>query len=233
MHAKQSYERARAYMQEYTGEFGDELLSFFPEDLIFKSCTTQKDTIDRNYKFYLGVDVGGLGEDMSSFEILKKVNRDLVVHQDSITTRRNYTTDTIKKIKDLEEDYKFKKIGIDNAGIGAGVFHSLLLEDHIKRKIVGLNNASKDLDRDGKKKATLLKEDMYMLLRAMLEQGKVRLLNDDKVIHSLRSVQQELVVGADGKKRLRIFGNDTHITEGLVRACWLAMQDKTLNIWAS
>jgi len=222
----------REFMQEYLGEFIDELLSFFPEELIDKVCTAYKDTIDHNYKFFLGVDVGGLGDDCSTFEIVKKVNKELIVQQDSIITRRTYTTDTIKKIRDLEEDYKFRKIGIDNGGIGAGVFHSLLFEDSIKRKILGLNNASKDLNRDGTKRATLIKEDMYMLLRALMEQGKVRLLNDEKVKHSLMSMQQEIVESADGKKRLRIFGSDSHICEGLVRACWIAKQDKTLNIYA-
>ena len=56
-------------------------------------------------------------------------------------------------------------------------------------------------------------------------------MNDEDLIESLKSVQYEYVISENKKTRLRIFGRYTHIAEGLIRAAYLAYQDKTLNIW--
>jgi hypothetical protein len=61
-----------------------------------------------------------------------------------------------------------------------------------------------------------------------MEQGKISLLEDDDLKASLRSVQYEYVTGENKKTTLRIFGNDTHIAEGIIRAVWLANK-KTIN----
>jgi len=118
-------------------------------------------------------------------------------------------------------------------GLGAGVLDPLLKESSVRDKVVGLNNASKELTSDGKKKATLLKEDMYFTLLSLMEQGKIKLLNDDNLMLSLRSVQYEYVSKPGQITKLRVFGSYTHIVEGLIRACWLAVQDNSLDLWAS
>ena len=51
-----------------------------------------------------------------------------------------------------------------------------------------------------------------------MERGAIKLLNDDDVIASLRSIQYEYVVKEGQQTKLRIFGAYTHITEGLIRA---------------
>lgn len=84
------------------------------------------------------------------------------------------------------------------------------------------------MDHLGEKKRALLKEDMYMNLLAMMEKGKIKLLDDDEVKLSLRSVQYEYVSEPGKPTKIRIFGNYTHIAEGLIRAAWLANQ-KHLN----
>lgn len=222
---------AREYAQEYLGRFVEELLSFFPEELIERACILEKKGFRKEFKHYLGVDVGGLGEDKSTFEIISKISSERLEQADSQITRRKYTTETTRKILELEAVYKFKKIGIDNAGIGAGVFHPLLFETSTKNKIVGLQNAQKNLDKEGKRKATLLKEDMYCLMKALMEQGKLLLLRDEEVINSLRNMQQEILISPNQKSRLRIFGSNSHVTEGIVRGVWVAYEDKSLNIF--
>ena len=67
---------------------------------------------------------------------------------------------------------------------------------------------------------------MYNNLRMLMEKGYIQLLDDDEVKASLRSIHAEHdpVTG-----RLKIWGLDTHITEGIIRAAWLANQ-KHLNL---
>ena len=71
----------------------------------------------------------------------------------------------------------------------------------------------------------ILKEDLYENLVRLMEQGKIKLLDDEEVIMSLQSVQFEIVNG-----KVRYFGNYSHITEGLIRSAWCT-QDKSLNIY--
>jgi len=96
-------------------------------------------------------------------------------------------------------------------------------KDETKRKTVALNNASRDIDREGKKHKRILKEDMYMNLQVLMENGIIQLLDDEEIRASLSSIQHD-----DGK----IFGAYSHITEGIIRAAWLAVKGKNLNsIW--
>lgn len=222
------------YAQEYLGMFLDDLLRLFSDELIKQSCILKRR--EGGGRFYLGVDVGGLGEDLSTFEIFDKVSERRIEQRDNLTTKRTYVTDTVKKILMLERGYKFKLIGIDNGGLGVGVFHPLLKESAIRHKVIGLNNAQKDLDRDGKKKTSLLKEDMYFLTQSLMEQKILFLLDDDAIIESLMSIQYELVIDENKKTKYRIYGSDngkyTHITEGIIRAVYLAFSDKSLKVWA-
>ena len=59
----------------------------------------------------------------------------------------------------------------------------------------------------------------------------VKLLKDDELIQSLKSVQYEYMVKRGEKTELRIFGNYTHIVEGLIRAAWCAKEDNKLKLF--
>jgi len=222
---------SREYMQEYLGMFVNEILSYFTEEMIQKICVLKRQPIQHELRHYLGIDVGGLGADKSSFEIIKKISNDRLEQVENLTTKRTYLTETTAKIIELQNLWDFKQIGIDNQGIGAGPFHFLLNDLATRRKIVGLNNSEKPLDKDGKKHTTLLKEDMYEITKAMMEQNRLFLLDDDSVKSSLRSIQQELIVSETGRSVLRIHGRDSHIAEGIIRATYLAVLDKQGNLW--
>ena len=123
-----------------------------------------------------------------------------------------------------------KQIGIDagSGSLGVGILDFLLREPRVNRRVIALNNRSRDLDKYGEKKRSLLGEDMYQIMKMMMERGILKLLNDDQVRLSLKSVQYEYITTPSKKSTLRIFGKDTHIVEGLKRAAWLANQ-KNLN----
>ena len=89
-----------------------------------------------------------------------------------------------------------------------------------KNKVVPLNNASRETGRRGEKSKRILKEEMYIELQVRMEKNKIKLLDDDEVMASLASIQVD-----DGK----IFGSNSHIVEGIIRALWLG-KDKSLNI---
>lgn len=211
------------YAQEYLGEFVDELQQFFPTELI-KSCMTRRRGPRGKGAYYLGVDVARMGGDESTFEIVE-ILADRVVHIENQFELDMRITDSIRRILRLEELYKFKKIYIDDGGMGVGVLDSLLEQNETKRKVEGINNAKRIIDRDGNKK-TLMKEALYLNLLHLMEKGKIELLSDPEIMESLKSVQYEYT--DEGK--MKIFGKYTHIVEGLVRACW-CVKTKGLNIW--
>jgi hypothetical protein len=222
---KKSMSKLR-YAQEYLGQFVEKLMQFFPDDLILQCMNgVRREAITPNREYYLGVDVAAMGKDESTFEIIDRIGDDLK-HVENLVTTRTYLQDTVKKIIELNSKYDFKKIFIDDGGVGVGVFEQLLFEPSTKRKVVAINNSSRSLDKDDNKKKKLLKNDLYNNLLRLMEQGKISLLDDTEIYQSLKSVQFEYTdIG-----EFRIFGNYTHIVEGLIRASWCT-NDKSLNLW--
>ena len=218
------------YAQQYLAQFTDELKRLFSDELIDKCCTIKRGEA-RAGKYYLGMDIAGMGEDLSTFEIISKIDNEQFDQVENITTSKTYTTETSKKALDLHEIYNFKKIGVDSGGLGFGVFSELLYEPKTKDRVVELNNSSRAKDsQDGK--AKLLKEEMYITLLMLMQKGFIKLLDDDELKYSLKTIQWENVIREGADTRKRIFGKDTHIAEGLIRAVRLAYQDKSLNLFA-
>lgn len=219
------------YAQEYIGEFIDELRQFFPDELI-KKCMTQKRRLkiepDRTY--FLGVDVARMGSDEATYQVIDRISKEQLIHIENIITKKQYLNEVTDKILNLDSTYDFKSIYIDDGGIGVGVFDYLLSNPQTKRKVVAINNRARPLDQNEQHKKKILKEDLYNNLLGLMERGEVALLEDDEIFQSFKSVQFEYTMKAGALTTLRIFGNYTHIVEGLIRACF-CNRDKRLNIW--
>jgi len=166
-----------------------------------------------------------MGRDTSTWEILDGTNKELIEQVENITKKSTRTPERVDTTLKLERTFRFKKIGVDDGGLGSGDFGYLLANSATRRKTVGLNNASRDINRDGTKRKKLLKEDMYNNLLALMEHKQIKLLKEDSIFESLRSVQFEITSG-----KAKYFGEDTHIAEGLIRAAWL-VRNKGLNIY--
>jgi hypothetical protein len=227
------------YVQEYLGEFVDELMQFFPTELIKKCMILQRSSLifsplgevvipvkSLGVNRFLGVDVARMGSDESVLISVERINRDRVKMIDMEITTKTLLTETILRIKETDKKYDFKKIYIDDGGMGVGVFDPLISDEQTKRKIVGINNATRSIDKENKRKKKLLKEDLYTNLLRLMEQGKVELFDEPEIMLSLKSIQYE---NTDDKS-MKIYGNYSHITEALVRSCWW-VKDKTLNIY--
>jgi hypothetical protein len=218
------------YTQEYLGEFVDALMQFFPDELIKKCMRAQRPPHVSKTDYYLGVDLARMGEDESTFEIVRVGNDKRLYHVESQVTTRTLLSESTKHIIELNKIYNFQKIFIDDEGIGVGVFDHLLSEESTKRITIPINNSQRVLDNEEKKRTRLLKEDLYNNLLRLMELGEIDLLEDPEIFMSLKSVQYEYTSDTRGKVHLKIFGSYTHIAEGLIRACW-CVKYKPLNIW--
>tara|TARA_Y100000034_G_scaffold29397_1_gene35408 strand:+ start:7672 stop:9003 length:1332 start_codon:yes stop_codon:yes gene_type:complete len=215
-----------AYAQEYMGQPLNDLKQVFPDKLLKQvMCLQRPSHIQAKRQYFLGQDIAGMGRDLSTWEILDGTDKQKIRQMESITKRHTQTPERVNLTDSLEQKYNFKKIGIDDGGIGSGDFGYLLINPSTRRKVISLNNASRDIERDGSRRKKLLKEDMYTNLLAMMEHKQIKLLTDEDIFHSLRSVQFETERG-----KTRFYGNDTHIAEGLIRAAWL-VRTKPLNIY--
>ncbi len=227
-HTKEFLEKAKkrlsklAYAQEFMAVFTDELRRLFDDDWIKKICTGKRNPNwmrNKNYDYYMGVDVAGFGKDDCTYEEFEKDTMKFLRQIENIIEKRNFTTDTSKKVIQLNRIYDNKGIGVDDGGPGFGVYSELMNCDETKGITEPLNNASRSIDDEGEKSKKLLKEEMYINLQVLMENGMIQLLDDDEVIASLASIQHD-----DGK----IFGAYSHITEGIIRAVWMATKDKDL-----
>lgn len=219
------------YAQEYLGLFSDDVNQFYPDELIQELCCLER--MKRRGDKFAGIDCAGFGEDKSTIEIFDKDRYDNLNQVENIILKNTYTTQLSDKILDLDKIYDFKGIGVDDGGVGFGVFSELMNIEETKRKTEALNNSRRPIDREGKKSKTLLKEEMHNNLKTLMIRRKIRFLNDDNIKNSLKSIQWEVVRKENQEPRTRIFGRDSHIAEGIVRAVQMATQSKNLNIWIS
>ena len=213
------------FAQEYEAEFLDQLQQFFSKDLI-DSCIIPPNLPSFVGGHFLGVDFAGYGGDENAFVTL--VNKDKKSYVSEYETSEKVSAwETVNKVIRLNEQHNYKKIGVDDGGLGTPILDFLLEHNKLRRKVIGLNNAKRNIDKDGKVK-TLMKNDMYGNLKMMMEQGLIKIPDSEDIIRSLLSIQIE--INEETKKEI-IFGKYSHITEALIRAAWL-VKSKGLNIMA-
>jgi len=212
------------FCQEYEAEFLDSLQQFFSRELIESCFSEDKLTDGRNY---LGVDFAGHGGDPNAFASVEN-KKDITFIVNTETTENQKAWETVKKIINLHKHYNYRKIGVDDGGLGSPILDYMLTHNSLKRRAVGLNNASRDIDANGRTKQ-LKGIEMYSNLKIMMEQGILKFSQkNDELIRSLTSIQY--VVDKD-TKAIKIHGKYDHIAEALKRATWL-VKSKGLNIMA-
>lgn len=226
-HKKETLTKAR-YAQMYKGEFVDELRQFIPDELIKKICVLKRrKQIIKGRDYYYGCDVARMDRDEFSHEIIDKIKQNNLEHVENIVTRNKPIPESTRKIIELNLQYNFIKELIDSGGMGITVCDLLREDSANKRKVVEINNASRIYNKEeGKKK--IIKEELYNNLKKLMQREEIKLLDDDEVKASLKSIQAE---HHKETGRLKIWGSYSHIAEGLIRAAWGA-KDKSLNIFA-
>jgi len=218
------------YAQEYLAEFTDEWNQLFPTKLIKQCMKFMEWNLKRDIRpasqFYLGIDVARYGGHENAFAFVETHHKEIRCVKVDVTERVS-TTDTSGRAEIYDNAWNFKRIGIDDSGVGGGVTDQL--QDKLgKRRVIALNNASQRIQIEGEeKKRGIFKEDMYSNLLKLMEIGKIDFVNDLNLLRSLKSIIYEYSEGG----KLRIFGNYSHITEALVRAVWCATKMKGLSLY--
>lgn len=205
------------YAQEYLGEFIDDYRQLFSTELI-KKCAgfiewSFEKEYDRSKRYYMGVDVARYGGDENAFVIAEMDNKKMIKIVKVITSTRKPLTDTIGHIKKLHDKFGFRKIFIDDGGIGGGLTDVLI--ESLGRVVVGLNNAKRSVDKEQHQKG-ILKEDLYSNALLLMEAGKINMINDVQLMGSLKNVTFEYT----SDKNIKISGRKSHCAEAFVRACW-------------
>ena len=212
------------FCQEYEAEFLDSLMQFFPRELIVECFSEQRLINARNF---LGVDFAGHGGDPNAFVSVENSGKVSFIFETELIEEQK-AWETVNHIIRLTEQHKYKKIGVDDGGLGSPILDYMLTHNSLKRKAVGLNNAKREINADGQTKQ-LQGIEMWANMKIMMEQGLVKFSeDDDELIRSLTSVQY--VVEKD-TKRILIHGKYDHAGEAAKRALWL-VKCKGLNIMA-
>lgn len=150
--------------EEYLAKFIDESDSFFPLRLIerfFSKNINERDMPLPNCDYFMGCDPASVGLDSTVLVILEKhANWTAVVKY--IETKET-TMETAGRIKKLNELWKFKKIIIDQTGLGTGMVEFLIQE---KLPVEGIHQTNK------------IKEDMYNNLKMQMTTGLLSIYDD-------------------------------------------------------
>ena len=214
------------YQQEYLGLFVGGIQRLFSDKLIENCCRLSRGLMSSPLdNRFLGIDVARMGGDETVLCSVKRINRNNLIMFDLVIPESQTLTDTARLILHEDRKYNYKKIYIDDGGLGVGVFDILLEDRQTRNKIVGLNNARKDIDKenwDKNRKKSINKVNFYTNLQVLMEKGEIQLLDIPELKHSLRSMQYD-----DSEGQMKIFGNYSHIAEALVRAAWCT-KDKSL-----
>jgi hypothetical protein len=211
-HKKKTLTKAR-YAQMYLGEFVDELRQFFPDELIKHRCIGKRRAMQPG-NYYLGCDVARFDKDEFTFEILDRVDKNNLIHVENIVTNNVPIPESTRRIISLNKVYNFKKEYIDSGGMGITVCDLLRESPENRKKVIEINNATRIYNvEEGRK--IIKKEELYHNLKRLMEKGEITLLDDDEVKASLKCIQAE-----HNKEtgKLKIWGEDSHIVEGLIRA---------------
>lgn len=218
------------YAQEYLAIPSENVRQIFPDKLIAKVMTASRPgTIEANKEYICGVDPAGLGQDEGSISIFDDQDN-MFIQVEHEVTKKLYTTQTTKRIVELEKLYNFKKIYVDDGGVGFGVFSELLNSDETKYKTVPLNNSARPLDFKDEKRKKILYEDMIFNLLTMMERGEIKLLTDSEIRESLKSYKFEY---HEKTKKLIITSNYNHPVQSIMRAAFHKQQkDLKLRIYS-
>ncbi len=214
------------YAQEYLGEFIDEFQQYFSTALIKKCMTFMRWNFKEDYKtglrYYYGHDYAGPGKDENASVIAEMNGKKLKIIEPT-TDDEPDTHKTNCKIVFIDSKFKFRKLFVDSGGFGCGPTDELT--NLLGRRVVGLDNSKKTIDKEGRK-GKIFKEDLYSNAKSMMERGEIDIINSTKLLSSLRSMTFEY----SEDRNIKIKGKKSHLAEAFVRACW-AVKEKGLNIY--
>ena len=221
----------KQFKQEYEGQFVEDLQDFFPDEYCKPTLIQQRIQYERQNKvFTIGVDIGRMGGDRTVFTIFERME-ELLVMREKIIWDEAYLDRIAQHIIDLDQQYNFARIYLDNGGIGIGVYDTLVGTPGFgKKRVKGINNAEKivEYNPDGTERRTkIMKEEIYANLLFLMMKKKILLFDDGDIWLSLKGAQFEYINQRGGAmmKIEHVDHNQSHLTESIVRAA-MFMREK-------
>lgn len=206
----------RMYKVHYEGEFDEDACKYFPKEILMRQVKIKPlslKTIKPAGNYYLGIDPALAGRSKAAFavsEIISNKQINLIYGEEYIKTSM---MDLRNKTDELHKKIKFRKLFVDNGGLGQG-FVDIIREEipGLKYKVRELNNNSASLGVN-----RIFKEDLYSNALRLLEMGYLNIADDPILIKGLLDVEideEEKIIGTD-------------MSEAAVRALW-ASKEKSL-----
>jgi hypothetical protein len=220
------------FRTEYCAEFIEDQDAFFGYELIEnckdKSLGWDNNQVEPGYTYYLGADIARLGQDSTCFTILKVKDQRAVV--DRIIEIPKATLDiVIDKICELIDYYKFKRVFVDETGLGAGVTDMLAKRYNLPKLQTGsqISKFAKTVDYGDKivgvKFTIQSKLDMFGNLKTLMQTGRIKYPGHPKLISQLRDFRYELTENMNVKLHHSTYGFDDFVDS-------LALAAKEVNI---
>jgi hypothetical protein len=160
------------WRQEYLGEFVESEDAYLPMSIVRPCVADDSEALGDEYtgECYLGVDVARGGRDRSVFMSIDDEGRVF----DLEATANQPLTDDVGRIKRLNDRYGYAAIHIDENAIGGGV----------------VDFAAEDLGHvEAVPFSTKKKQQMYQTLKKRLEDGDLRLPDNDRLIDELTALK--------------------------------------------
>ena len=163
---------------EIFGNFVEDRDVYFKQELV-ESCIGEYGMGFAHPKseFYLGVDFARMGEDETVMIVIEKDMHGGIRVNFIEDLRHTKLTEAVGRIKMLNDKYNFVKIYLDETGLGAGPTDMLV--ESFGTVVEGITFTTKS------------KMDMYSNLKKLMEQGKLKIPNNKKLIYQLLDLRYE------------------------------------------
>jgi phage FluMu gp28-like protein len=166
------------YKQEVQGEFIEEADVFITRELFLSCCEDIPDKLqpDIDKDYYLGVDIARYGTDETVFTVgeVTAEGELSIIHLEA--TSKKELTDTAGRVINLHKQFNFKKIFVDETGLGAGAVDMLHEQDI---PVVPITFTLKD------------KADMYRNFKWCFEKKLIKLPPNIKLINQTTNLIYE------------------------------------------
>lgn len=194
---RQIGEQSLEFRTEYGAEFIADQDNYFGFELIEK-CIYDVHTLfapEPEKSYYLGLDVARYGSDSTVLTIIEK-GADNIPHKVVNLREINKASldEVIEDVYSLQQVWKFKKIYVDETGLGAGVLDLLKKRMGEQSKSIPTSSKIQYTSRDivvGVTFTIKSKLDIYSHLKVLMEQGRMLFPNNKRLIFQLRDFKYE------------------------------------------
>lgn len=215
------------FRTECCAEFIEDQDSFFSYELI-ENCVDETlkwdlASYDKLYTYYLGADIARMGQDATCLTVVRVLNQKAEVCQ-IVEIAKSDLTYVIERIEELHNYYHFKRMFLDETGLGAGVTDLLAKKYNQMRMQQGKNMVAFAKQTEyadkvvGVKFTIQSKLDMFSNLKVIMSGGRIKYPRHPKLVAELRDFRYELTENMNVKLHHSEHGHDDFV-DALALAC--------------